>query len=370
MGATDPSTSFDFNVGLQLRNAAGAVAEAQAVSDPSSASYRQYLTTRQWERQFSPTRSSVAAVTGWLQSQGITVDAVTPDRMTVEATGTAAQVASAFGTSLNQYRLAGQTVRLASGALSVPAELAGMVSGVTGVDEILATPDDTTGSDVAPAAAGPATSIPQPPGFRNPTQGCGAYYGQKADTTDPAYGDGFEHPMLDAVCGYTPSQLQSAYGLSSDIAEGDNGKGVTVAVVDAYASPTLFADAKTYSSMNQKGEVLKKAQFSESLASGFNDTTECQASGWFGEQTLDVEAVHAMAPGAHILYMGAKNCVTGLFNSVQQVVDAHAASIITDSWGDTAGDLLDPPGVRASFDNVLLMADGTGIGVQFERRRG
>ncbi len=167
------------------------------------------------------------------------------------------------------------------------------------------------------------------------------------------------------MCGYTPPQLQAAYGLTGTINSGDNGTGVTVAIVDAYASPTLFSDAKTYSSMNQPGQVLKSSQFSESLAGSFNDTTECQASGWFGEQTLDVEAVHALAPGAHILYVGAKNCVAGLFNSVQQVVDNHSAEIITDSWGDNAGDLLDPAGVRQSFDNVLLMADGTGVGVQF-----
>ena len=32
---------------------------------------------------------------------------------------------------------------------------------------------------------------------------------------------------------------------------------------------------------------------------------ECDAAGWYGEETLDVEAVHAMAPAANILYVGA-----------------------------------------------------------------
>jgi subtilase family serine protease len=50
---------------------------------------------------------------------------------------------------------------------------------------------------------------------------------------------------------------------------------------------------------------------------------------------------------------------------VQQVVDGHLAQIITNSWGDNGGDLLDSPGSRRAFDNVLLMAAGTGIGVQF-----
>ncbi len=47
------------------------------------------------------------------------------------------------------------------------------------------------------------------------------------------------------------------------------------------------------------------------------------------------------------------------------MVDGHLANIVTDSWGNTGGDLREPEGARRAFDNVLLMADGTGIGVQF-----
>lgn len=355
VAATAASTPIDFTVGLQLKDAAGARALAQAVSDPSSASYRQYLTAAQWEQRFSPTPASVAAVTSWLRSQGITVTAVTPDRMTIEASGTAAQISAAFGTSLNEYRVAGRVVRLAAGSLSVPSDLAPLVSGVAGVDEDLATPDTTTGGD----------AVAPPPGFKNPPQDCGQYYGQTSASGEPAYGGGYEHPLPWTPCGYTPAQLQSAYNLSGAIASGDDGNGVTVAIVDAYASSTLLSDAQKYAAQNQPSEPLKTSQFTEALATPFTDQGLCGASGWSGEQSLDVEAVHAMAPGAHILYVGAKNCITGLFSAVQAVVDAHAADIITDSWGDTAGDLLDPPGVRAAFDNVLLMADGTGIGVQF-----
>jgi subtilase family serine protease len=355
VSATPSGTSIDFNVGLTLTDPAGATALDKAVSDPSSSSYRHYLTTAQWEHDFSPSAASVTSVTSWLRTEGITVDAVTPDRMTIEATGSAAAVSQAFGTSLNEYRHGAQTVRLASAALTIPASLSSLISGVTGVDETLATNDSTTGSD---------TPIPQPGGFRNAPP-CSTYYGQKSDTTDPAYGTHFPNPLSYAVCGYTPAQLQGAYGLTSQIAAGIDGKGVTVAIVDAYASPTLFADAHEYSVKNQPTEILQKSQFSEILTPGFNNETLCQASGWSGEQTLDVEAVHAMAPGANILYMGAKNCINGLYNSVQQVVDGHLASIITDSWGDTGGDLLDTAGSRASFDNILLMAGGTGIGVQF-----
>ena len=39
-----------------------------------------------------------------------------------------------------------------------------------------------------------------------------------------------------AVCGYTPPQLRSAYG----VANAGTGKGATVGIIDAYAAPTIL----------------------------------------------------------------------------------------------------------------------------------
>src|ERR1700709_2845803 len=111
-GATPAGTQIDFSVGLQLSDPAGAVVFVQAVTNPSSTSYRHFLTPAQWEKRFSPTQASVKTVTDWLQSQGIPVESVTPDRMTVQATASAATVARAFGTSVNEYRRKGKVVRL------------------------------------------------------------------------------------------------------------------------------------------------------------------------------------------------------------------------------------------------------------------
>jgi subtilase family serine protease len=362
--ATPASTAIDFNVGLQPTDAAGATTLAQEVSDPSSPSYRHYLTPAGWESRFSPSKSAADAVRSWLKSEGIAVEEVTPDRLTIQASGTAAAISHAFGVGLGEYRRAGRVVRLASASLTVPSSIAALISGVSGVDQELATHDGLTGAARRGAVvAKSGAPIPQPEGFRNAPP-CSTYFKQAKDTTDPAYGGGY--PALTyAPCGYTPPQLQGAYDLSAPIAGGIDGNGVTVAIVDAYASPTLLADAQQYASKNQPTQPLASGQYSQVLSKSFNEVEACEASEWFGEQTLDVEAVHATAPGANILYMGAKNCDTGLYNSVQQVVDGHLAQIITDSWGDDGGDLLDSAGSRRSFDNVLLMAIGTGIGVQF-----
>jgi subtilase family serine protease len=368
-GATPPSTAVEFVVGLTPADQSGAEALAQAVSTPGSASYRHFLTPAQWEKSYSPKASSVTAVERWLSEQGITVEGVSADRLSISASASAATVEHAFGTSLHQYRRHSKSLHLASTALSVPSSVAGLISGISGIDQHLATPDHVrepqTPEHRKPAKKG-KEEIPQPEGFRNAPP-CSSYYGEKQDTLDPAFGE-YPTPMGYSPCGYTPPQLQSAYHLTGPIGENVTGAGVTVAVVDAFASPTLLADAQEYANRNQPGQPLSSGQFSETVAPKFNQIELCEANEWYGEQTLDIEAVHATAPGANIHYVGAKNCGSGLYKAVQQLVDGEDGprpNIITDSWSEDGGDLFESPGSRRSFDNVLLMAAGTGIGIQF-----
>jgi hypothetical protein len=48
---------------------------------------------------------------------------------------------------------------------------------------------------------------------------------------------------------------------------------------------------------------------------------------------------------------------------VRNIVDHHLADVITNLYGDRAGDPFDTESVRAATDNTLLMAAGTGISV-------
>jgi len=354
---------INFEVDLALSDPQGAQAFATAVSTPGSASYRKYLTPTQWEARFSPSASAVQQVEAFLNESGFTVGQASPDRMEVSATGTAQQVERAFATSLSYHLVQGQTLLLADRDLAVPADLGGVVAGVTGVSETLTHPDNTVGA--ARVARTPAAksggSIPQPAGFRVAPP-CGRHYNDKIDTQLSPYGHGYPYPPPWAVCGYTGPQFRSAYNLTG----ADNGAGVTVAIVDAYASPTLFSDAHHFAALNDPANPLRSSQFSEQVAHSFTQVNACGASGWFGEQTLDVEAVHNTAPGAKILFAGARNCTTQALNhSLRNIVDHHLAQVITNSYGDTAGDLLDSAGVRQSTDNILLMADGTGVSVLF-----
>ena len=377
-GAAPAGNTINFSVDLALADPSGAAAFAQSVSTPGSPSYHQYLTAAQWEARFSPSQSSVDQVKAFLKQNGFTVGKVPADRMEVPASGTTAQIEKAFSTTLGVHTVQGQSVVLADQPLSVPSSIAGAVSGITGVNEVLAktaarttakrvrvtaTRHDTRGVSAAPSGtATPDTApIPQPPGFRA-AKPCGAYYNDKLDTQLPPFGNGYPAKPPWAVCGYVPPQFRSAYGLSGP----RDGRGVTVAIVDAYASPTLFSDAHTYANRNDPTYPLRSGQFSELLPASYNKVKACDASGWFGEQTLDVEAVHSTAPGAKILYAGAKNCTTkALNNALRSIVDGHLADVISNSYGDSAGDVLDSAADRNSTDKILEMAAGTGISVLF-----
>lgn len=357
MGSVAPGSAIGFEVQLKLSDAQGAQAFAKAVSTPGSSSYGKYLTAAQWEQRFSPTAGQVAEVSAFLRQSGFDVHGVSADRMAITASGTAAQIEYVFGTSLAYHRVQGVKLRLAVSDLSVPAGLAGIVAGVTGISQELARPDNTT--DGPPGTPAPPSFAP-PTGFRAAPP-CGAYYDQKLDTVLPPYGNGYPSPAPWAVCGYAPPQFRSAYNLTG----ATDGTGVTVAITDAFAAPTLKADAQKYASINDPSHPLLNSQFSEILPSKFTDGDLCGGNGWYGEQTLDVEAVHSTAPGAHILYVGAQNCEGTLFDAIRTVVDHHLASVITNSWGDTGGDVLDDASVKANVDNLLIMAAGEGISVMF-----
>jgi subtilase family serine protease len=83
------------------------------------------------------------------------------------------------------------------------------------------------------------------------------------------------------------------------------------------------------------------------------------------EQALDVEATHAMAPGAAILFVGAQDCTDNALLAALQTAVSSGASIVTDSWGSTAGDLFTDAATKTAFDNTFELAAASGVSVLF-----
>lgn len=366
----------NLTVVLKLRDEAGAEALADAVSDPSSAQYRKFVSSADWRTSFAPTDEAVAKVTSWLTSQGFSIGAIPANKRFIPFSGSAQQAEAAFSTDLKVYDKNGQQTSAPASAVSVPTAIADVVAGVGGLDaSATKTPLHLTGAEdvtqgasskradsarsVAPAEASPTAALPPPSAvFKNATP-CSTYYGQKPATTVPQI---LPDPLTYAPCGYKPAQLRGAYGLDQTQGAGYDGRGTTVAIVDAYASPYILADAQRYASANDPQHPLRSYQFSQLLPTGYTYVEECGAPGWYGEETLDVEAVHATAPGANILYVGATSCQDNdILAAVNSIVDNQLAQVVSNSYGDT-GEVEDPTGEE---HQTYLQAAAVGISMLF-----
>ena len=347
-GPASANGDVGFRVYLGWNDPSGVLALARAVSDPRSASYGDYLTPAQFRARFAPSQAQVEAVQSWLRGAGFSVEYTPQNNHYVSAEGTVAQATAAFGTFFGMYKVQGLTVRSPSSDISIPTSLAGTVSGVIGLDDSaqFVHTNHTTGDAPPPAAFVSA-------------QPCSAYWGQKLATglANP-YGAG---SLPYAPCGYTPAQIKGAYGIS-----GYDGTGQTVAIIDAYAAPTIAADVNQWS-VNRGLAAMTGNQLTQVVAPGTYHHPERglkqDPQGWYGEETLDVEAVHGMAPAAHIVYVGAPNNFQDLDAALNYVVDKHVAPIVTNSYGFNTEIL--PPGYIQPQEDTILQGATEGIGIYF-----
>ncbi len=331
---------------LAGQNAAGLAAYATAVSTPGNALYGHYLTPAQVKSAYGPTSGQISAVQGWLTGAGLTVtevDAGVGGYVAVQGSVQAAQ--QAFGVTFGTFRGPDKKAdRAPDQAATAPASVAGAVLTVAGLD-------------TASHQAKPADTLPPPGPNYWVAPPCSTYYGQKIAYDKPsAYGT--KQPWNN--CGYTPRQIRGAYHVGQS---GMTGRGQTVAIVDAYASPTMLSDANQYAKVTGD-KPFGPGQYTQDLASDFTQTAanQCDAPGWYGEETLDVESVHGQAPDANVVYVGAASCTDqDLGDALALIVDNHLASIVSNSWGEP----FDQSSLVTVFDEIFQAGAAEGIGFFF-----
>ena len=347
--AAPTTDTVHLRVYLPWRNAAGLQQVAHDVSTPGSPSYHAFLTPQQFHAAYSPKQSDVAAVQNWLRGQGFSIADVPSNGHYVAVEGTVAQAQTAFGTTLGLYTAYGRTLRAPESAPSVPSSLKAAVSAVVGLDDSprLQAPDNRR--DAAPNQSHGAPGV----GFRA-GRPCSTSFGEKNVTTSfTAYGTKSK-PL--APCGYTPAQVRGLYGLTDPT----GGTGQTVAFVGANASPTLTQDVTQYSRLHS----LPDPSITQLVAPGIYrhpDTVRQVPGDFYGEETLDAEAIHSTAPGAHLLYVASSNANQDFDASINHIVDKRLAPIISISYGFN-GEAV-PRGFITSLNNTFLQAVATGIGV-------
>jgi subtilase family serine protease len=356
VGSTAPATSstvVDFEVQLALRDATGAEQLATSVSTPGTSSYGHYLTPSEFDARFAPTDTQTSAVEHFLTGAGMHVQTVAGNNRYIEATGTVGQLSQAFGVQMRTYRAGSREYLTDNHAVSVPASIASSILTVTGLNE--------TGG-AKPGLQGTGSSSATPAGARDHlSTPCSKTWAARTVKMPAAYGS-TQFPT--SICGYTPAQIQAGYGMQGSIASGRDGKGVTVAIIDAYSLPTMESDADQY--FKQFGETgFAAGQFTQVLPKTYTLQDACGEASWQTEEVLDVESVHGMAPGANVTYVAGRSCsYQGLLTPLNKIVDNHLADIVSNSWG-LFGEGSVPTSWLLAYHQVIVQAAAEGIGLYF-----
>jgi subtilase family serine protease len=336
VGQAPAAKTVNARVFLGPRSESALDAAVAAVSTPGSAAYQHYITPEQFRDKYGPTPDAAAKVSKWLRNAGLKVSGLQQNGRYFVVSGSVKSAQKAFGTKLSMFRRGNGTYQAPAQPVTVPGDVGPYILTVTGLDEAPAIATTNTKKDVLPSQSQTLRKEKPsdfPLGLRD-AQPCDSYWGESTATADR----GVKLPIFQTralywnVCGYRPAQLRSAYGVPAGL----TGKGVTVAVIDAYQSPTLVSDANHFA-VDGGDPTFAPGQFTVlGPPRPFYDQAACDSvNTWYPEQAIDVEAVHALAPGANVLYEAAASCNgIDLLESEVQVVDDNRASIVSVSYGD------------------------------------
>ncbi len=363
-GAVPDSTPATVRVYLAGKDEQGLAAFAKAVSDPTSPSYGQFLSAADAKARFGTSEAQVKAVTQWVTGAGLTVEQTTAHY--VQVSGSTGALAKAFGTGFRNYRTPDGTHKAPATDAVVPAGVASAVIGVDGLADsvhkaasgaVSVNEADAKAQAAARTAAPQATADAKAPAALPTVATCSADgYGSKTAKGAPA---GYEKNEPFAPCAYTPTQLRKAYGVTDAKV---TGKGATVAIVDAYGFASMQDDANHFSTAHGD-KPFAPGQYKE-VVTPANWVHQADCGDWSGEEALDVEMVHGLAPDANVVYVGANSCYDqDLTAALSNIVDNHLADIVSNSYGEImfgkSGDL--DPAVIAADNQVFQLGSAEGI---------
>lgn len=129
--------------------------------------------------------------------------------------------------------------------------------------------------------------------------------------------------------GLSPATIKSAYTFPTSLTAG---AGKTVAIVDAYDSPTAESDLGVFSSQFGLPPCTTANGCFKKVNQRGGTTYPRKDAGWALEIALDVQWAHAIAPGAKILLVEAdSNSFTNLL-AAEDYAKTHA-TYVSNSWG-------------------------------------
>ncbi len=366
-GPVDPATVITVNVWLKLRNQQQLDKLVEQQKQGNSPSYHRWITQDEFNADYGPTPQEVNAVENFLSGKNLTVLSLAENNMYIKVQGTAAAIEKAFNVAIHGYSLNGASYRSNAADPSIGDPSGAHVAAITGLDDYgfepnVALPVSPEGIPEQPM---PLTSRPNGLFFEGQ-----CFRGVETDTfksgattaiySGNRYGADITNTGLGHLppCGYSPSEVQTAYGLNPVYAAGLNGTGETIVITDAYGSATIAQDAEVFSELYR----LPPINLQIAKAPGLSNNPFGVARNWDLETTLDVEWAHAIAPGAAIVLVVATDRAS-LDEAINYAVVHHLGNTISNSWSSIEG--LGNPARYDRVNRILEMAAAQGIDVNF-----
>src|ERR1700733_3070376 len=265
--------------------------------DTESANYHRWLTPEQFGEQFGPAKEDLAQISSWLRQQGFTVTKVARGEQSIEFSGTAAQVESAFHTEMHNYVVNGQQHVANSSDISLPEAMTPVVSGVLSLHNFLKQPSHIKTESVhRDAASGRLV-----PDFTGSTSNGVAHF-------------------------VAPGDQARIYDAEPLFNNGIKGEGVSIAIVSR--TDINLSDVQTF--RQAFGLPAKDPEF---VINGV-DPGNLQGGDEL-EADLDVEWSGAIAPAANIKLVSTLSTfpTDGIDLSISYIVDNVTAPIMSVSFG-------------------------------------
>src|SRR5277367_2689338 len=302
IGQLPPDQSMTLDVVLPLRDPAGLNSFLKSLYDPSSPSYRQFLSVPEFTTRFGPTEENYDAVVRYLKSYGFEVTGGTRDGMDVLIKGPVSAVEAAFHVSMRTYQHPTEDRTFYAPDREPTTGLSFALWHVSGLDNY---------------------SIPHP------------LYVKRSDYAQ-AHGINAEDVVSHATTGSGPS----ASFLGSDMRAAYNGG---TALTGAGQNLGLFeflgtdlADLTTYyKNVGQSNNVPITLLSTDGTSTSCVDTRaggDCDDT----EQTLDMTQAIGMAPGLSSLVMYIGSTDTAIISAM--TTHSPLPTTIGCSWGWTPAD--------------------------------
>ncbi len=249
------------------------------------------LTRAQFRQQFGADPAAVKALRSFAKKSGLEFSA-TPDQLaarTVQLSGSRAHMEQAFGVSLTEREHSGSIYRVREGSIEIPAELAGQVEAVLGLDN-------------RPQAK-PHFRIAHP----------------------QSKGTGKAIPAVGAATSFNPPQIAELYSFPANA----SAAGQTIGLIEL-GGGFRAADLKAYfASLG----LANPAVTAISVDGGKNSPSTADSAD--AEVMLDIEVAASVAPGAAVAVYFAPNTDQGFIDAITTAVHdtTNRPSVISISWG-------------------------------------